>query len=314
MAGVKVNKKKKSEFARASLGDKIFIIMVIALVLLVTFVCIYPLWFTLAASFSDPYAVYGGKVKLWPVNFTLEGYKLIIENQDIWRGYANAIFYTIFGTMFNLFLTIPTAYVLSKKKLYGRGFISTLFIIAMYFNGGMIPNYILMNNLHLVNTKWILIVVNGISIYNVIITRTYFQNSIPETLYEAAKIDGADEFKNFFKIALPLSKPIIAVITLYYAVAHWSDYFNAMIYVTNSKLQPLQVVLQQILIYNKTAYNTLAQEATDGALIMDLARRSYLSTVIKYAIVFVASAPMLIIYPFIQKHFVKGIMIGSLKE
>ena len=314
MAKVVLDKKKKSEFARASIGDKTFIIVVIFLILLVTVICVYPLWFTVAASFSDPYAVYGGNVKLWPVDFTLEGYQLILENKEIWRGYGNAIFYTVFGTMFNMFLTIPTAYVLSKKQLYGRGLISTLFVIAMYFSGGMIPNYILMNQLHLVNTKWILIIVNGISVYNVIITRTYFQNSIPETLYEAAKIDGADEFKNFFKIALPLCKPILAVITLYYAVAHWSDYFNAMIYVTDSKLQPLQVVLQQILIYNKTAYNELAQEATDGALIMDLARRSYLSTVIKYAIVFVASAPMLIIYPFIQKYFVKGIMIGSLKE
>ncbi len=306
--------KKHNQSLRTSYGDKIYLLIVFSLLALVTFLCIYPLWFTIIASISDANAVYTGKVKLLPHDISMEAYRLVMNNKDIWRGYLNTIFYTVVGTAFDLFLTIPCAYALSKKKMFGRGFFSVLFVIAMYFSGGMIPTYILMIKLHLINTRWALIFTGALSIYNLIITRTYFQNSIPETIYEAAEIDGASEFRSFFTIALPLSKPIIAVIALYYAVYHWSDYFNAMLYITNTKLQPLQIVLQQILIYNKTAYDVASAQDVDAAFLADLAYRAHLATTIKYAIVFIASAPMLVIYPFIQKFFVKGIMIGSLKE
>jgi len=306
-------KRRKSEFARASWGDKIFMIVVVLLVLLVTFVCIYPMWYTIMASLSSSEAIGTGKVSFWPVDFTVDAYKFVIEYKAIWKGYYNSIIYTVLGTMFNVALTIPAAYVLSKAKMPGHKLFTTIFLIAMYFSGGLIPKYMLFNALGLTNTRFVLAIIDGIYIYNTIIARTYFVNNIPESLYEAAKIDGANDFLIFFKIVLQLSKPIIAVIALYYAVSHWSDYFNAMVFVTNSEYYPLQVVLQQILIYNKKAYDIYAQDATDGAFLADLEYRAKMATVMKYSVVFIASAPMLIIYPFIQKYFVKGMMIGSVK-
>lgn len=293
-------------------GDRVFLTFVYAVIALVVLMCAYPLYLTIIASVSDPYAVYSGKVNLIPHGFTLESYKLVFSNSMIWRGYANSILYTVAGTCFNLFLTIPSAYALSKKRMYGRNFLTTVFLITMYFGGGLIPTYLLYKNLNLINTRWILIIGGGISVYNVIVTRTYFQNNIPETLFEAARIDGANEFLTFFKLVLPLSAPIIAVITLYYAVGHWGSYFSAMIYTYDQALQPLQLVLRNILILNETAY-TDALASGDATLIADASRQAYLALTMKYSLVFIASAPMLIAYPFVQKHFVKGIMVGSLK-
>ena len=293
-------------------GDRVFLTFVYAVILLVVLMCAYPLYLTIIASVSDPYDVYSGKVNLLPSNFTLESYQLVFSNKQIWQGYANSILYTVAGTCFNLFLTIPSAYALSKKRMYGRNFLTTVFLITMYFGGGMIPTYLLYKNLDLINTRWILIIGGGISVYNVIVTRTYFQNNIPETLFEAARIDGANEFLTFFKLVLPLSAPIIAVITLYYAVGHWGSYFSAMIYTYDQALQPLQLVLRNILILNETAY-TDALASGDASLIADASRQAYLALTMKYSLVFIASAPMLIAYPFVQKHFVKGIMVGSLK-
>lgn len=293
-------------------GDRVFLTIVYVVIALVVLMCAYPLYLTIIASVSDPYAVYSGKVNLIPHGFTLESYQLVFSNSMIWRGYANSILYTVAGTCFNLFLTIPSAYALSKKRMYGRNFLTTVFLITMYFGGGMIPTYILYKNLELINTRWILIIGGGISVYNVIVTRTYFQNNIPETLFEAARIDGANEFLTFFKLVLPLSAPILAVITLYYAVGHWGSYFSAMIYTYDQALQPLQLVLRNILILNETAY-TDALASGDATLIADASRQAYLALTMKYSLVFIASAPMLIAYPFVQKHFVKGIMVGSLK-
>ena len=303
---------KKTPLTATTGGDKVFLAIVYLTIALVVIACAYPLYLTVIASISDPYDVYSGKVNLLPSGLTLESYKLVFTNKSIWKGYGNTILYTVAGTLFNLFLTIPSAYALSKKRMYGRGFLTTVFLITMYFGGGMIPTYLLYKNLGLIDTRMVLIINGGVSVYNVIVTRTYFQNNIPETLFEAARIDGANEFLTFFKLVLPLSAPIIAVITLYYAVGHWGSYFSAMIYTFNQDLQPLQLVLRNILILNETAYND-ALASGDAELIADAARQAYLAVTMKYSLVFIASAPMLIAYPFVQKHFVKGVMAGSLK-
>ena len=311
-----MNGKKKTGkggLLRYSWGDRIFLTVVYGTLILITLICFYPLYYTVIASVSDAYDLYRGKVSILPSGFTLEAYQMVLQNDDIWRGYANTIFYTVTGTLFNLFLTIPAAYALSKKRMLGRGFLMTVFLITMYFGGGMIPTYIMMDKLELINTRWILIISGGISVYNTIVTRTFFQNNIPETLYEAARIDGANEFRVFGQLALPLSKPIIAVMTLYYAVSHWNSYFNALIYVQDQDKHPLQMVLRKILILNEQAFTAALESDLDTSILLDLAHKAYLATTMKYALVFIASAPMLILYPFIQKHFVKGIMVGSVK-
>lgn len=305
--------RQKSKWSNYTLGDKIFIIAVYAVIILVAFLCLYPMYFTVIASVSDPKAVYTGKVNFLPSGFSLTSYELVFQNKSIWKGYANTIFYTVFGTMLNLILTIPTAYALSKKRMYGRNLLTTLFIITMYFGGGMIPTYILFNKLDLINTRWIMVIAGGLSVYNMVVTRTYFQNNISESLFEAARIDGAGEFRIFFQLVIPLSAPIIAVITLYYAVGHWSSYFNALIYTTDTDLAPLQLVLRRILILNETAYEDAMSSGADPEILQNAAMQAQQAVTMKYSLVFIASLPMLILYPFIQKFFVKGIMVGSLK-
>ena len=304
--------KRRSRWRNYSWSDKLFLIVVYVTIILITLICLYPMYYTVIASFSDAADVYTGKVNFLPSGFNIESYKLVFQNDSIWRGYANTIFYTVVGTCFNLILTIPTAYALSKKRMFGRGILMTLFVITMYFGGGMIPAYILFRNMNLLNTPWIMIINGGLSVYNVIVTRTYFQNNIPETLFEAARIDGSSEIRIFFQIVLPLSAPILAVITLYYAVSHWSSYFSAMIYITETDYHPLQLVLRKILILNETAYED-AMLSGNADLIEDALKQSQMAVTMKYALVFIASAPMLVMYPFIQKHFVKGMMVGSLK-
>lgn len=298
---------KKNKLSSFDIG--IYIIMIFIL-----FITIYPLYFTIIASFSDANSVASGNVVWKPVNFTLDAYKHVFTYKDIWRGYGNSIFYTVLGTLFNLFLTIPAAYGLSKKYLPGRGFIMTLFLITMYFGGGMVPRYLLMRDMHLLNTRMTLIIMSGLSVYYLIVTRVYFSSSISNTLYEAAEIDGAGEFRRFFQIGLPLSKPILAVMTLYFAVWRWNDYYNAMIYTSDKALEPLQSVLRRVLILNQNALNEdMMQNLSAEALAAKL-ERANLAYVMKYAVVFIASAPLLVAYPFVQKHFVKGVMIGALKE
>ena len=306
----KVRKHKMRESAQ----DRAFTIILYALTALLTLICLYPIYFTVIASFSDPYSVYGGKVNLWPVGFSLDAYTMVFENSEIWLGYANTVFYTVAGTLFNLLLTIPSAYALSKKRMFGRGLLTGLFLFTMYFSGGMIPTYVMVKNLGLVNTRWVLVLMGGLSVYNVIVTRVYFSSNIPEALYEAARIDGASELRIFGQLALPLSGPIVAVIALYYAVGHWNDYFTALIYATKKDYQPLSLVLRRLLIQNEAAYlGTMSDpNATEEMLAMAL-QRTYTAAAMKYSLVFISSAPMLIAYPFVQKFFVKGMMIGSLK-
>ncbi len=293
-------------------SDVLFDFFNIVVMCVLLFIWVYPLYFTIIASISEPYDVVNGKVILWPVGLTMEPYSNVMKNQQIWVGYKNSIIYTIGGTLFNLFLTIPAAYALSKKDLPFKMVTTWFFLFTMFFGGGLIPTYLLVKSLGIIDTYYVLMILGGLSIYNMIVTRTFFSTSIPEDLYEAGKIDGASELGMFFKIALPLSLPIIAVMALYYGVGHWNSYFSALIYVSKKSLEPLQLVLRKILILNESALAGAVSEQ-DSEYMAEMARRQYMAEGMKYSIVFIASAPLLIAYPFVQKYFVKGVMIGSIK-
>lgn len=295
---------------KQSKGDIAFDVVVIVLLTLILLIMIYPMYFILIASISDPGLVVSGKVFLYPRKVTMESYQMVFETKSIWTGYLNTVIYTVLGTMYNLCTLIPAAYVMSKKNLPGRGFFSMFFFITMYFGGGMIPTYLLMKNLGLLDTRWVLIL-GSVSCYNLIVARQYYQNSIPESLYEAARIDGASEFKCFFRIALPLSSSIIAVMTLFHAVGHWNSYYNALLYVHKADYYPLQLIMREILLLN--------QNVLEGAILDDpdaatwAIRRMWIAESMKYSIIFISCAPLLVAYPFVQKYFVKGVMIGSVK-
>lgn len=277
-------------------------------------IMLYPMYFTVIASLSEPAAVAKGEITLLPKNFTLEAYQYVLKYNKIWVGYANTIINTVLGTLFSLFLTIPAAYVLSKKYLPRRKIFTLFFMICMYFSGGMVPTYLLIKQLGLLDTRAVLILLGGLSIYNLIVTRSFFENSIPESLYEAAHIDGAGEIKSFFSIALPLAKPILAVMILYYAVSRWNNYFDALLYIKDEALLPLQNVLRSVLIVNQQDLTADMINQLSAEEMMDFAKRSQIAYTMRYAVVFIASAPLLAIYPFIQKYFVKGVMIGAVKE
>ncbi len=304
---------RKKNQIRMTRADRVFSAVNYALLALITLLLIYPLYFTIIASISDPYKVSQGAIVFRPIGFTLEAYRNVIDDSRIWIGYRNSLLYMFFGTLFNLALTIPCGYAIGKKELPMRRFFTWYLLIPMYFSGGMIPSYLLVRDLNLINTPYVLVILGGISIYNTIITRVFFQNSIPGEIYESARIDGASDFRCFFAIALPLAKPIIAVMALYYGVAHWNAYFNALLYVSKSDYQPLQMVLRSILLLNQSALADLDMENADIDMILEMTRRAYVAHAMKYALIFIASAPLLIMYPFVQKHFVKGVMIGSVK-
>lgn len=295
-------KKKKTE---------LFDVVNTSLVVLITLIVIYPLYFSVIASFSGPKQVALGNTLLWVKDFSTEAYKYVLEEEQLWIGYRNSIFYLILGTLYNLILTIPAAYVMSKKYLPFRGALSWYFFITMYISGGMIPSYLLVKDLGLIDNPLVMIIGAGVSCYNLIVTRQYFSSSIPEDIYEACYIDGASELICFTKIALPLAKPIIAVMALYYGVGHWNSFYSALLYLRKAKYYPLQLVLRNILISNELS--TAAIENADAATVAYLVHRAEMVQVMKYAIIFIASAPLLIAYPFVQKHFTKGIMIGSVK-
>lgn len=294
-------------------SDKVFDIVNGILLLILLIVILYPLYFVLIASFSEPYDVVNGDVRFWFKGFTIESYKQVFHNKDIWVGYRNSSVYTIVGTMLSLFLTVPAAYAMSKKNLWNRGILTTFFMITMYFSGGLLPAYLNIRDMGLLNKPYTLIIIGSFSVYNMIITRSYFQNSIPESLFEAAEIDGASQFKQFFAIAIPLAKPIIAVITLYYAVGRWNDFYNSLVYISKSEYYSLQLILRNILIGSQNALAEIDASTMDAEQISELVRRAYMAEAMKYAVIYVASLPMLILYPFVQKFFVKGIMVGGVK-
>ncbi len=299
-------KTEKKKFSKAPIGDKIFIIVIYILLTLAMLIVLLPLIYIVSASFSDSQAVIANEVWLWPVRPTLRGYEAVFKNKNIMTGFSNSFFYMIVGTAVNILMTILCAFPLSRKEFTARNKVAMIFIFTMYFSGGLIPSYMLVNRLGLVNTRWALIIPSAMSTYFMIICRTYFINSIPDELYEAGQIDGCTPFKYLLRVVIPLSKPIIAVLTLYYGVGKWNSYFDAMIYLKDQALVPLQIVLRDILILNKIDYTMISDASA-------LAAQRGLTDLLKYSTIVVASVPVLCIYPFVQKHFVKGVMIGAVK-
>ena len=297
---------KKSKFRQMSTGDRVFTIVNYSLLMLVLIIELYPLVYVVAASFSDPQAVVSGKVFLFPVNPTLKGYAAVFKNKKILTGFSNSIFYLIVGTVLNLVMTMLCAYPLSRKEFRARGFLSMFFVFTMYFSGGMVPAYILVNKLGMINTRWSMIIPMAMSTYNMIICRTYIVNSIPDELYEASQMDGCTPFRYMLSVVVPLSKPILAVLTLYYGVVRWNDYFNAMLYLYKDNLQPLTIVMKEILIMSQVDMT----QVTDASAVSKL---QGMSELLKYSTIVVASLPEMLLYPLIQKHLVKGVMIGAVK-
>lgn len=290
---------------KSGLSDRIYNICVMIIALSALLLVLYPMYFIVIASFSSSTLVNQGQVILLPKGINFYGYQKILERFEIWRGYRNTIFYTVGGTLLNLAVTLPAAYVLAQSRFRARRFIMTLFVITMYFGGGMVPTYMLVKSLHLINSPFTMVIMGAVSVYNVIITRTFFENSIPAELQEAAELDGCSHFKYFTSIVLPLSKAVISVITLYYAVGHWNDFFTALLYLNKDEYQPLQTILRNILISNQAMAGTTG--AGEGAFAQEYADQ------IKFAVIIVSTVPVLCIYPFIQKYFERGVMIGAVK-
>lgn len=297
-----MNKRFKNQSAK----DKIFIIIVYMLLVMLFVIVAYPLIYIVSASFSDPQAVISGKVVLWPVSPTLRGYTAVFKNHKIVTGFANSILYMVIGTLVNIVMTILCAYPLSRKEFTARNKLAAIFVFTMYFSGGLVPTYILVNKLGLINSPLAMIIPSAMSTYNMIICRTYMQNSIPDELYEAAQLDGCTPWKYLKRVVVPLCKPIIAVLVLYYGVAKWNSYFDAMLYLKKDFLQPLTIVMREILIQNKIDYTMISDAKVASEM-------QGLTQLLKYSTIVVASVPVLIIYPFVQKYFVKGVMIGAVK-
>ena len=297
--------RKKHHPIRDTLGDKLFYAACYLITALFMLAVLYPLVYILSASFSSADAITSGRMWLYPVDFSLVGYRYILKYDAIWLGYRNTLFYTFAGTLINVAMTMTCAYGLSRRGMRGRRFFTMLFTFTMIFSGGMIPNYLLMKDLKILNTVWCMLLPGAISAYNLIVAKTFIENSIPGDLLEAARIDGCSDVRFFFSIVLPLSKAILAVLLLMYAAAHWNAYFNAFLYLTDKKLYPLQIFLRQILVQSNMSADMLDPEA--------MAQMQTLQQILKYAVIVVSTAPMLCLYPFVQKYFRQGVMIGSIK-
>ena len=291
---------------RTSAEDKVLYSVTNFCLCVLVIIIAYPLIYVISSSFSSGQAVSAGRVFLWPVEPSLEGYRTAFSYRAVMLGYRNTIIYTVVGTIINVAMTLMAAYPLSRRSFHARKFYMTLFIITMFFSGGLIPLYILIVQLNLINTIWALVLPGAISTYNMIITRTFFLNTIPTDMIEAAQIDGCNDFRFFFVILLPLSKAIIAVITLFYGVGHWNAWFSAMLYLRNPAMRPLQLVLRDILI----AVSINTSDIQDPEVLEKL---TYLADLMRYSLIVVATVPIVAIYPFIQRFFIKGVMIGSLK-
>ena len=291
---------------KLSLDDKIYYGVTGIVLVLFLIIVLYPLIYIVSASFSSAAAVTSGRVFLWPVEPGIEGYKAVFKHPNILNSYKNSFIYTVVGTCINLAMTMIAAYPLSRRDLPHKGVFMFLFTFTMMFNGGMIPDYILLKDLKWIDTIWALVIPGAINVTNLIITRTFLMTSIPFALWEAAQIDGCSDFGYFWRIVLPLAKPVMAVITLYYAVGHWNSYFSAFLYLNSPEKFSLQLVLREILIAN----------SMDTNMVVDVAmaeQQQNLADLLKYSLIIVSSVPVLIMYPFVKKFFVKGVMIGSLK-
>lgn len=289
---------------KESMGDRIFLGMIYVLLTIVLLLVLYPLVYILSSSLSSPEAVSSGRVWLWPMDMTLDGYKTVFKNEQVLQGYANSLFYTVFGTLISVVLTIMIAYPLSKKTFYGRNSVMMFITFTMLFSGGLIPTYLVVKSLGMIDTRWALLIPNAVWVWQVIIARTFFQTSIPEELGEAAEIDGCSDWRFIFSVIVPLAKPIIAVLSLMYAVGQWNAYFDALIYLKTQSIYPLQLILRSILVLNNGAGTVDAGE---------MVKRQQMVELMKYSLIVVASLPVLVIYPFVQRFFVQGMLIGSVK-
>lgn len=265
---------------------------------------IYPFYYVISASFSDPAQVLSNPLLLYPINVTLSAYNLLLSTDTIWLGYYNSIIYTVSGTLLNVIVTLLAAYALSRQELAGRRIVLFFIVVTLFFNGGMIPTYLIVKSLGLLDTRWVLIVMGAVTTWNLLITKTYLEMNIPQELRDAAEVDGASEFTFFSRVALPLSKPIIAVIALFYGSGHWNAYFNALIYIRQRDLYPLQVYLREMLILDQNT--EMMGDVSDHRVLVALT--------LKFAIMVAAIAPLLLVFPFVQRFFVKGVLIGALKE
>lgn len=286
--------------------DKLFDAMVIVILCVVLVIIFYPLYFVVIASVSDPIQVIGGKVIWKPLGFNLEAYKRVFKYEMVMRGYANTLMYTAAGTTLNLVMTILAAYPLSRRKLHGKGFILGMMMVTMFFSGGLIPTYVTIRNLRLLDTFWVMILPGAMSVYNTMLMRSFFMNSVPIELEEAARIDGASHFTTLTQVILPVSKAILAVMVVFYAAGHWNNYFSGLIYLSTEDKYPLQLVLRAILIMNQTQEEMVID-------VGDTYNRQMMAETLKYALIIVSSVPLLMLYPFVQKYFVHGVMIGSVK-
>ena len=302
------NNKKLVGRCRSDVIYDVFLFVVLTLIFLIV---AYPLYFVIISSFSDPIAVAGGKVTFYPIGFTLDGYKEVFKTETVMRGFVNSVIYTVVGVVINLVVTLPTSYALSRKDFPLRKPITYFYMVTMFIGGGMIPTYLVIVKTGLINTMWSLVIPGAISVYNMIVARTFFLTNIPQELMEAAKLDGCGNTKFFFYVCLPLSGAITAILVLYYGQGHWNSYFNALMYISDRKKWPLQLELRNILILNSEALQEKGIQSEE--MRAEKERLEALANMMKYSLIIISSIPMLVIYPFIQKYFVKGVMIGAVK-
>ncbi|MEI2399971.1 carbohydrate ABC transporter permease [Paenibacillus phytohabitans] len=297
---------------KESRGDKLFLISTYIYLFLALLVVLYPLIYILSASISSPQDVNSGAMWLFPKNVTLDGYKLVFENPKIWNGYWNTIVYTVAGTLLNLAVTLPASYALSRSDFVGRQLFMGLILFTMFFSGGLVPTYLLVKNLGLINSMGALILPVAASVWNIVVARTFFQTTIPKELQEAAHIDGCTNLGLFIRIILPLSAPIVAVMALFYGVGHWNSYFPSLIYLNDEAKYPLQMVLRQILVLQEMSAETTGA-VINGEVAMAMNNKAETASLIKYGVIVVSTLPIVAVYPFLQRYFVQGVMIGSVK-
>ena len=299
---------RKRKKIKISKQDRIYLFLVYLFLGIFILCVLYPLLYVVSCSFSDPEALVQGKVFFLPVKPGLQGYKAVFQNAKVWRGYGNTILYTVVGTAIGVAVSIIASYVLSRKEFPLHKFLSGFFMFTMFFGGGTIPTYLWLKSLGMLNTIWAIVLPGAVNVWLVMVGRTFLQSSIPEELFEAVCLDGGNYFQYFFKIILPLSKPILAVLALNFALVHWNSYYSALLYLSDAQKYPLQIVLREILIQN-----TIDLTSMTGINVNSMMKNQYLSELLKYSLIIVSSVPLLVIYPFIQKYFIKGVMIGSVK-
>lgn len=290
--------------------DKVFNAVLLVVFTLILIITLYPAYFVVISSFSDPVAVAGGNVVFWPVGFTLEGYQTVLKDSAIVRGFLNSVAYTVAGVLVNLLLTLPTAYALSRRDFLARKPILVFYMVTMFVSGGMMPTYLVVQQTGLLDTMWALILPGAVNVYNLLTARAFFRSGIPEELLEAAKMDGCSDTRFFLQVALPLSGALVAIMALYYGVAHWNSYFSALLYISDQDKWPLQMQLRSVLLQN--SWNAAATGFTPEQL-AERQRMEALAEMMKYSLIVLSCLPMMIAYPFVQKHLVKGVMLGAIK-